>query len=409
MPTRILFTADSQIDERHRLDEHDRVMDFIADQAQHLHATTVLHGGDIYERRSTERERRSVFGWVERIASTCDLVICGGNHEAAGEVEEIEAQAIGEGVGDVYADEQPFVRLVGPDNARVVIATLPWPRRENLRAWLARSGIAMGPEETSRTAVEMLRDILRDFARRFDEMDPSGKLPRILLCHVEIAGYVSDSDQPAVGSGMAVSVEDLMLAGADVVLCGHIHRPQEWIGTRADGVSVPVIYAGSPRRTAYAAGELIEKGFVVVEFDGRVPKWHRVATPATPMILTVADWQHVESLGAPRLVFRAGEGLLDHEVPKDAEIRLRYHVPSDQRDAARAAAEDFRVLWLAAGAADVVVEECVLPLTSARAPEVAAAESLDAQVRVALGVQSVPKERHDAIVAIVARCEEAVR
>jgi DNA repair exonuclease SbcCD nuclease subunit len=405
VPPRIAFTADSQIDERHRLEEHDRVMHFIADDAQARGCGLTLHGGDIYERRSTERERNAVREWVERMASVGDVVICGGNHEAVGEVEEIALSA-DPGTGLVCADETPHVREVGEDAGRCLVATLPWPRRENLRAWLAAQDVEMGPADASATAVEMLRDILRGFALEFDLLDPAGTLPRILLCHVEIAGYVSDSDQPAVGSGMAVSVEDLMLACADVVLCGHIHRPQHWIGTRADGVQVPVIYAGSPRRTAFAAGELIEKGYVVVEFDGRTPRWTRVPTPATPLLL-IEGYYHEPQQGEDYdAVFSLRHR--PHDV-KGAEIRLRYETPADMREFCAREADEWAKGWLEEGAIEVKVEPVILPTTRARAPEVAAAVGVEQQLRAMWTTQDVPAARQDTLAQIARQIEESVR
>jgi DNA repair exonuclease SbcCD nuclease subunit len=354
----IAFVADSQVDEHSRLAEHDRVMEFVTSDAEQRGCMLLVHGGDVYERRSTVRERQAVQRWIEDFSF--DVAICGGNHEAAGEVEELADRA-----RSVFACEIPEVRVFGDGADAVAVAFLPWPRREQLRAWL---GTPASTEEVDLTAHELLRRILRGLGSELDKVPPT--VPRVLVAHAAVVGYRTDPDQPAhVGEGMQLSVEDLMLAGADIVLLGHIHMPQEFTGTRADGVSVPVVYAGSPRRTAYAKGELVPKGYVVVTFDGRTPTWQRIPTPATPMQLIEATW------GGNRLVFFAPPF-----IEAGAEVRLRYEVAADQRVAARMEADRVVADWRMGGAAEVKLDEVVLPVTAARAPEIARATTLAAKL-----------------------------
>jgi len=66
----------------------------------------------------------------------------------------------------------------------------------------------------------------------------------------------------------------------------------------------------------------------------------------------------------------------DHQIA-GAEVRYRYVVPSDKRDAARAYAARVRENLLAQGAVLVKVEEEVLTVGRARQPEIAAALTLD--------------------------------
>lgn len=377
-------------------------MAFVVADAHARGCSLLLHGGDVYERRSTAHERACVRAWLDAAAiSDMHVVIAAGNHEAPGEVEELAGRG-------VYARERPGVLALHG----VLLAVLPWPRREQLRAWFAARGETPGAGETDAAARAMLAAVLRGLRVEMDAIDPAGIVPRVLLAHVAVAGYCTDSDQPAVGGGFVVGVEDLMEAGADIVLLGHIHRPQEWSGTRSDGVAVPVIYAGSPRRTAYAAGELHPKGYVIVEFAGRTPTWQRVPTPATPMCLMEARWLApgdpspesggVEERGSFVMATRG-----DHL--RGGEVRFRYTVRSDQREAARGAAETLAAAWRSEGAAEVQIEEAVIPLVSARAPELAAVVDLGAQVREVLRIQEIDADRHDGIVGHAVACAEAVR
>lgn len=392
--TRVAFVADNQVDEHSRLAEHDRVMDFVARHAFEAECDLMLHGGDLAERRTTVRERESIRRWIADVVETMDVVIAGGNHEAPGEVIEWHRPE-----DRVHAYERPEVLHV----AGCAVAVLPWPRKTYLLELLGRT---VSPEESDAAARECLRDILRGFREQL--LAHPG--PRILLAHAELSGAKTDPDQPECpGLRLALSREDLVLSGADVVLLGHIHLPQEFEGP--DGV--PIIYAGSPRRTAYAAGEVIEKGYVFLEFgergpDGRMPfTWERVPTPASPMVLIDAEW--VEQDGEWRMDYATdlwSDGWAQH-----AEIRYRYRFPADQRDAARLVAEEWACRAHENGAAEVKLDPVPIPTVTARAPEVAEADTLRERLRALWRVRDeMPEEprlsrlldRADALAAEVA-------
>ncbi len=359
---RVAFLADNQIDERSRLKEHDRVMDFVAHDAIERWCDLMLVGGDIYERRSTAQERQRIRDWCRLVAQFMPVFIISGNHEDPGEVAELHDVD-----RNIYAVEGACDEYL----AGCAIVALPYPRKSWL---LAGADEALGHEESDDLAREALRDVLRGFRRELEAFDG----PRILLGHCTVSGSSVGPDQPPlVGKDMDLSLADLALAGSDVVCLGHIHKPQEW----EDAIGVPVIYSGSPRRTAYAKGELEPKGYVVIEFgergaDGQMPvAWQRVPTPATPMHLVEYEW------AAGEMVVTGGSHLPSAAQTQGAEIRLRYRVESDQREAAAAAAKLWQAHALSLGAAVVKVEEVVRQTTTARAPEIAAVRGLPDKLR----------------------------
>jgi hypothetical protein len=67
--------------------------------------------------------------------------------------------------------------------------------------------------------------------------------------------------------------------------------------------------------------------------------------------------------------------------PKGAEIRFRYRVASEHRDAAKAAALQLRDLWMSFGAVSVKLEPEIIAETRTRAPEVSLATTLEDQLR----------------------------
>ena len=360
--TQILLLADNQRDPQSRAAEHDRVLDHVAGLVETMKPDAVAHSGDWTERRPTHEDREYLFGWIRRVARVCPIVGVEGNHEEPGFCDEFAHLDVERPV-----DVATTPRVVQAGG--VAFGLCPWPRRERLRQWLGRPAATGDVDEL---ANELLLDVLRGLGAELAR-DAAPDMPRVLVIHAEPAEYKLGADQPMhVAQGMRVAIEDMVqLTGCDLVACGHIHRPDTFIVPRGDGVDVPVLLIGSPRRTAYAAGELEEKGIVLVTFNGRTPTWQRIPTPSTPMQLVEATWRDGEI--GPNLYFDADPPV----IAQGSEVRLRYTVPSDQREAARAKAAKFVESWrVHSGAAEVKLDEVVLPVSVARAPEVAAAPTV---------------------------------
>lgn len=349
---RIAVIADSHWDESSRFEECVRVHRWIADDMRAREVDLVLHAGDVFERKSTVRERAAVADWIQAVADFAPIVIVRGNHDAVGDLS-IFSRLITR--WPVIVEERAAVHTVETEFSSVDVACLSWPQTSQLRA--------AAPDLD---ASEALRAVLRGFNTDSDR-------PRVLLAHAMVCGSVTSHGQPLVGHDMELGLADLALAGADFVALGHIHMPQDWPLEAG-----PVVYPGSPRRTAF--GEVEEKGYVIVELGDGPISWQRVPTPCAPMLLVTGNYL-VDELG-PDLVQWTG---LATDAPRSieagAEVRLRYLVDSDRRDAARVEAEALRARWLAEGAASVKVEEEVIAAGTARAPEIATATTIEGKLR----------------------------
>lgn len=314
---RIAIVADSHFDEHSRFDECVRLHDWIADDARARGVDVVLHAGDVFERKSTPAERNAFAAWVTRIASFAPVVIVRGNHDALRDL-----QIFGglESVFAVVVEEAADAHVVtGASGESIAVACLAWPRKAELLA----SG-AFGDDEGA--AGRALRSVLAGFRDDFAAIAKrDGEMPRVLLTHAMVRGSMTSVGQPLVGCDMELGLEDLAIAGADLIALGHIHMPQAW-----DVAGVPAVYPGSPRRTAF--GEVEDKGYVVAEFDGpRLVSWERVVAPATPMVLLDV---HVAADGTVSPVDLSG---LD-----GAEVRLRVHGAASARTAIRDASSELR-------------------------------------------------------------------
>jgi exonuclease SbcD len=356
---RVIATGDNHWDEHTRWDECVRIHGWIADLVEQERPDAFVIGGDIYERASTPKEREAVAAWLTRVAEVCPVVIAKGNHDRARDLALLARLATRH---PIIVEERAGVHLV----AGIAIATMAWPSRAALLAALDATDSAIA-NETEHAALEA---VLRGFGVALD----AHAGPSLLLGHFMVDGSMTSTGQPLHGHAMNVGLTSLALARADAVLMSHVHMPQAW-----DVDGKPVLYMGSPYRTSY--GELEAKSVTLVELHetGGVASWWRIETPARPMLhvtATLADSKPELGEGYARVL------LFDGELPdmQGAEVRLRYAVPSDEREQGKTLAAGARTLFLERGAVDVKVEETVIPVVRARAPEVAKALTLTEKV-----------------------------
>lgn len=395
---RVAVIADSHFDESSRFEECVRVHAWIAEDIRERDVDLVLHAGDVFERKSTPTERRAVADWLRSVADVAPVVIVRGNHDALGDLPLLERLRTRHPI--TVVEDARVVHVAG-----AAVACLAWPRKS---AILAQAQLTQAEGELA--AGDALRSVLRGLGQQLAAHDG----PRILLAHAMVSGSRTSTGQPLVGCDLELGLDDLQLVGADAYALGHIHKGQGWELPRpADRqrhapVPAPVLYPGSPRRTAF--GEVEAKGYTLLEVGPDHRAHHRlIETPCAPMVLVQGEYSMDPSPysgtgGQHLLVTDAGD--LD---PRGAEVRLRYLVDADRRDEARRAADELAAGWRASGAAVVKVEEEVIPTTRARAPEVATATTLAEKLRAYWRARdTTPDDARDArLVSLATSLEEA--
>lgn len=394
MMRRVLVIADPHCDASSRFDEWKKIAAWTVDQCLELDIDLVLISGDVFERKSNPEERNAVAAWLRDLAECAPVVMIRGNHDAVGDLaifSKLNARK------EIIVEEQAGFHTVNG----FAVAALAWPRKAEL---LAAIGVPMSAEESSVEAQKELRNVFMNFGLQFDSLEPG--IAKIFLGHVSVRGCVTSTGQPMVGMDMEVSLEDLSLAKADCYALGHIHKGQSW---QINGA--PVIYPGSPRRTAF--GEIETKNVVVLEFEeGKLSNWYPVETPAAPMILleTNFDVMLLGSDGAELTGYGDLTLLPDDLEYAGAEIRLRYHVDSDKQELAKRAANDRVVELLAMGAVSVKVESIVHSTTRARTPEVTTAKTLVEKLAVLWAARNqVPEQtRANALFSKVSQVENEI-
>lgn len=353
----VAIVADQHLTEDVRWQENLRVHAWMAEDFDARNVDLVLCAGDVFDRRSTPAERYELAKWLGTVAAHRPVVIVRGNHDVVGDLPLFELinarpaarsgsadeasikEAMAEAAYPVWVFETPFVLC----EAGIAIMCLPWPKK----AEIAASGIT--------DVGEAMRNVLRGLGAQAEQT----RLPSILLAHAQVRGSSTSVGQPLVGCDLELGLDDLALARADFVALGHIHKSQAW------DAGMPVVYPGSPRRTAF--GENEPKGYVLARFDEQgLTGWERVQTPCSDMFDLSVPW-------SPDL----DPTTIDVARAKGAEIRLRYSVRPDQREAAKVRMLAIKARLEAAGAINVQVEEQVDVENRARAPEVAAATTVE--------------------------------
>jgi DNA repair exonuclease SbcCD nuclease subunit len=356
---KLMASGDHHFDEHSRFDECVRVHRWIADEVALRKPDVFLSGGDIYERASTPVERAAVADWLGAVAETCPVLIAKGNHDRPWDCALLGRLRTKH---PVIVEEGARVHRIGD----AAIAAVAWPNKASVAAMV---GGPIATEALDDVTKQALRNVLSGLGAELAAHDG----PRVLLMHAMASGAVTSLGQPMIGGELALGLEDLGLARPALTVLSHIHMPQEWAWNGA-----PVVYCGSPIRTAF--GECEEKSVLVAEFDGaRLVGWERVATPARPMLLVEGEYVAEERAVSDEWgvgVDRAGLHTGPVGDVAGAEIRLRYRVELDQRDAAKIAAAELRAQWIERGAVAVKVEEEVVATTRARAPEVAKAVTI---------------------------------
>ena len=337
----ILATGDHHFALGARWAECLRIHDWIAEQIEDLRPNLVVSTGDVFERASIPEERAAVKAWALRVAEVAPLLVVRGNHDRAGDLTSLLTRL--RTPHPVVVEEAAGVHHLGG----VSVAAFAWPSRASIAAAL---GVPAGPESVAEGGRAELRRVFGGLGERLS----TSSSPRLLVGHAHVTGAtVRDEGQPLpFGESVAVGLEDLALAGADATVLGHIHLAQRW-----DFGGNPVAYTGSPFRNSF--GEDDPKSVLAIRFDGRFASLERLPTPATPMVKVEARFHP----GCVRLEQSGTEG---------AEVRLRYEVAAEHRDAGQEwARRERQRLLVEGGALSVRVEEVVRATAVARAPEVA--------------------------------------
>jgi len=334
----LVHVADSHYSHRQngRIDECERVHNWILEDAEKRGATHGSHAGDIFHEESGVLERLSVWKFFKRATSFCPWIVSVGNHDVPHDLDIVSSFGT---THPVYVAEYPERFVVNG----VEFLCLPDTRRTDLVKELgvdARANV-VSEEQLMGAAKARIAKLATDH--------PKSDLPRVLLCHAMLTDAKPSNDQPIVrGVELNFHPNDFAPLDCDVYLFGHVHAGQSFrIGNRLG------YYPGAPFATTY--GELGPKRYLMVHLDGHHVEVEPVPIPAVKLVLLMAGLRdnkvHLEY--GPE--HNTEQPLLLNDL-QGADVRVRLRIPEADRLTGERALADVEQQLLSAGALKVKPE-----------------------------------------------------
>lgn len=373
---KIAILSDSHFDTNSRWEETLRIHRWFVDDIKKREVDLVLHAGDfgplVPIRQFKPEERLAVSRFLRTITDHCAFYAVRGNHDVFQDLtifNELETKH------PLHIMETPEVLVATANNGQeVAIAGMPWPNRAELLQHLGDAS----REKVEDAALNAFNSIFLSLGVRLRALD----MPSVFLMHAMVRASRVSTGQPLCGQDFEVGQENIGLVDADFSALGHVHLG---VGNEWTWNGKPIAYCGSARRTNH--GETEEKSYILLEFDeDRKMTWQRIPIPCTPMLLLEAGftlddgmvWLENESLPS---------GVRPTSIANGADIRLRYECSSADREPAKVAAKAAEQQLREMGAVEVKVEERVIPVSHARAPQITEALTVKDQLETLWTVQ----------------------
>ena len=357
---RILATADWHLRDKD-IDEAEKCLNFLIETARSENVDLIINAGDTFDSQEIKLDSKAAklaIRTVSELADIAPVAIIIGTNSHDGKSPEILQFA--KGIFPVHVSAVPEqVYFVKDGNAfresgegyspQAVITLIPQPSKQFFQT---ESGIADGDQEIG-TAMSGLFAGFGVQAEGFD-------CPHILAYHGCVSGGKSSNMQLMTGRDVEVSRDQIALSGACLILCGHLHLPQELPGS--------IFYSGS----IYAnnVGENHKHGFYVHDVDALGLTSRFIETPAKKLLRLqedfTADIGHME-LDAVLYSY-------EREDLSGAYIRCDFTVWQDL--AAEIDKEKIKAFFLSAGALDVDIRIVRVPRQNVRSEAVLKADSL---------------------------------
>jgi DNA repair exonuclease SbcCD nuclease subunit len=368
----VLHIGDTHVCSTHpRNDDRLAALDQIIDAARATdRLTAIVWPGDLFHQKSTVEDRNALAPRVQALANLAPVVLTYGNHDAPGDLD-IFAKLDAEWPIDVV-DRPCMVRVPGATGVALSCFVLPYPHK----AGLVSAGAAH--DQLGQDARSLLDPVFMAAADELAQASARHDLT-LMIGHVNVGGSTASTGQPQIGREL--ELDEALLARLGPIYKGlnHIHKHQQIAGAT---------YAGSICRLDF--GEREAKGFVRVEYDTAVlpdaATWTQTFVPLhVPSQLTVVGRLTREAFTITEI---DGEPYIGPPAFtwQGSDLRVSYHYRKtevSQLDVAKVYAEF-------AGCRSLKLDPRPEVDHEVRAPEVAAAVTLEAKVAAFCAVNAIP-------------------
>lgn len=369
----IVHLGDLHLRSDARNDQRRAALDQVIQQAQQRDDIAAwVWPGDLNDRRMSIEDRNFLAIRLRTMANQAPVLLVYGNHDLPGDL-------------DIFAELATVypIRVVSrPDVVRVPTATeidlmvfcLPYPTKGALVA------AGMQGDDLLQYGNHALDHIFLGAAGELAAARREGT-PTLMIGHINVGGSVASAGQPQIGRELELDPAMLARLGDCPKLLNHIHKGQALHGAW---------YAGSMCRLSW--GEVEDKHALLLGFgptswagfghDGPEDTDGAWAWDLTTLPIDVPPMYHVEGTldGAAfdyTVTTGPDRGTIEEPPSWDGtEVRVRYRFPAS----ARALIDDQVIRGVFEGAARLVLEPVAVPDEALRAPEVAAATTLEEKV-----------------------------
>lgn len=273
---RLIHTADwhlgKRLNDQSRDEEHARFLKWLLRVVRECDVDAIILAGDVFDSANPPQSALTrYFDFVSGLFRTggCQLVVIGGNHDSAAQLEAPKQplRALHTHIAGALAEDPAERILCLPDegNPQVAVALVPFLRDRDLRVGKA-----------GESAEEIRSQVVAGIRKRYEETAAATEglgCPVIATGHLTVVGAKSsDSEREIhIGGLGAFSANDFPERFCYVGL-GHLHRPQ------AAGGQARVRYAGSPIPLSFSeAGD--RKELRVLDVSGQGVVQHALPVP----------------------------------------------------------------------------------------------------------------------------------
>lgn len=313
--------------------------------------------GDLLHTKSTIADRNFWRRYLRALLEDAPVVATYGNHDHPGDLDIFTDL---KGAHPFYlASEPQIIRFTTATLKNATVACIPYPHKGGL------VGAGLAPEAVGPAAQQALDAIFLGLGAELSE-------ERGAICfaigHLNIGGAVASTGQPQIGREIELTPGLLARLPVGYIGLNHIHKHQVCHGA---------VYAGSICRMDF--GENEPKGFVVASFDDKpsgIPEWpngtwswafHELSVPK--QILASVVYERTSPTHDQDFLWAV-------QNQAGADVRLRYEYDSAYRDQINL--DELRKIF--SGARSLKLEGVPVNKAEVRAPEIAAAKTLEAKV-----------------------------
>lgn len=357
--TRFIHVGDLHLGPNARNADRLRALDQILEESDGIEQLGAwLIPGDLNHARMTIEDRNALASRLTAMALRAPVLICYGNHDLPGDLNVFSRLRT---EWPVLVFERPTVHTLKlATGAHAAVFVLPYPTEAGLVS------MGVGPAQMVQTAYEALQAIFRDAAAQLQDARARGDLT-LAIGHVNVAGAITSTGQPNIGAEIEIDKALIQMLGVEYVGLNHIHK-----GQFIDGAWYP----GSVCRLDW--GEVDPKRYLVITYreDGTA------LVDEHP--IDVAGLYHVEGhLHRDRFDWRVTNGpdgapLEPPTTWKGCEVRVRARFYQSEKNLLEMAKAGIFANF--ADAKRFELELIAVPDRALRAPEVAAAKTLEEKV-----------------------------